>query len=70
MGGYGGASNRDSKKDGCYYDSHNQKVTEKSSIMAAKYYIDSGMYVVFLHQDETRRPDLLVDFKFLVEVKA
>ena len=28
------------------------------------------MYVVFLHQDNIRRPDLLVDYKFLVEVKG
>ena len=71
MGGYGGASGKDrKKKDGCYYDSQKQKVKEKSSIMAAEYYMSLGMYVVFLHQENISRPDLLVDFKFLVEVKG
>ena len=71
MGGYGGASGKKKRmKDGCYYDSHDKKVTEKSSIIAAKYYIDLGMYVVFLHQDDVRRPDLLVDYNLLVEVKG
>ena len=70
-GGYGGASGKNRrKKDGCYYDSQNYKVTEKSSIMAAEYYLDWGLYVVFLHQDRITRPDLLVDFKFLAEVKG
>lgn len=73
-GGYGGASGKARrKKDGCYYDSHNYKVTEKSSIIAAEYYIDFGMYVVFLHKSEIEkegRPDLLVDYELLIEVKG
>lgn len=70
-GGYGGASGKEQRrKDGCYYDSKNVKVTEKSSIIAAEYYLELGMYVVFLHQDNVRRPDLLVDFNFLAEVKG
>ena len=28
------------------------------------------MYVVFLHQDNIRRPDLLVDYNLFVEVKG
>lgn len=60
--GYGGASGRARRlQDGCYYDSHVDKVTEHSSIIAAEYYLSLGMYVVFLHQDEIKRPDLLVD---------
>ena len=47
-----------------------KKVTEKSSIIAAEYYVNLGMYVVFLHQDDVRRPDLLVDYNLLVEVKG
>lgn len=74
MGGYGGASGKDRrKKDGCYYDSQKQKVTEISSIIAAEYYISFGIYVVFLHKSEIEkegRPDLLVDYKLLVEVKG
>lgn len=74
MGGYGGLSGKlRRQKDGCYYDSQKDKVTEKSSIMAAEYYLKMGMSVVFLHEkknDGEYRPDLLVDYKFLVEVKA
>lgn len=74
MGGYGGESGKERrKKDGCYYDSHNFKVTEKSSVIAAEYYLSLGMYVVFLHKSETDkkgRPDLLVDYELLVEVKG
>lgn len=69
-GGYGGASGRARRlQDGYYKDSHNDKVTEHSSIIAAEYYLSLSMYVVFLHQDEIKRPDLLVDYKFLVEAK-
>ena len=67
MGGYGGASGK--VKDKCYRDSKGFKVTEESSIKAAEYYLSVGMSVVFLHQDNISRPDLLVDFKFIVEVK-
>ena len=74
MGGYGGVSGKDRrKKDGCYYDSQKQKVKEKSSIFAAEYYLNLGMYVVFLHtgqKESEGRPDLLVDYKLLVEVKG
>ncbi len=71
MGGYGGASGKERrKKDGYYKDSHGYKVTEKSSIIAAEHYIKLVMYVFFLHQDDVRRPDLLVDYKLLVEVKG
>lgn len=73
-GGYGGESGKAKRKeDGFYKDSHNFKVTEKSSIIAAEYYIDWGMYVVFLHKSEIERegrPDLLVDYELLVEVKG
>lgn len=70
MGGYGGASSK--RKYACYYDSHNQKVTDKNAIKVAEFYLDLGMYVVFLHEkpQEGGRPDLLVDYKFLVEVKG
>ena len=71
MGGYGGASGKERrKKDGCYKDSEGDKVIDKNAIIAAEYYIDLGMYVVFLHEDEISRPDLLVDFEFLVEIKG
>ena len=68
MGGYGGASGK--VKDRCYRDSKGFKVREPSSIMAAEYYLSWGMSVVFLHQEENRRPDLLVDYKFFAEVKG
>lgn len=69
-GGYGGESVKARrKKDGCYYDSGNDKVTDKNAMIAAEYYLDLGMYVVFLHEYYSR-PDLLVDFKFLAEVKG
>ncbi len=69
-GGYGGASGKARrKKDGCYYDSGNDKVTDKNAMIAAEYYLDLGMYVVFLHEYYSR-PDLLVDFDFLAEVKG
>ena len=71
MGGYGGASGKERRlKDGCYKDSHGDKVTDKNAIIAAEHYIKLGMYVVFLHQDDVRRPDLLVDYNLLVEVKV
>ncbi len=74
MGGYGGASGKDRrKKDGCYYDSGGNKVTDKNAIIAAEYYLSWGMSVVFLHErpeKKERRPDLLVDYKFLAEVKG
>lgn len=73
-GGYGGESGRARRlQDGYYKDSHGEKVTEHSSIIAAEYYIELGMYVVFLHNKQEKdqyRPDLLVDYKFLVEAKA
>lgn len=69
-GGYGGESGKSRrKKDGCYYDSGNDKVTDKNTMIAAEYYLDLGMYVVFLHEYYSR-PDLLVDFNFLAEVKG
>lgn len=70
-GGYGGESGKAGRKaDGCYKDSGDEKVKEKSSIIAAEFYIDLGMYVVFLHQDNISRTDLLVNKKLLVEVKG
>ena len=73
-GGYGGASGKARrKKDGCYYDSKDDKVTDKNAIEVADYYIDWGFHVVFLHErpeEEKGRPDLFVDFEFLVEVKG
>ena len=72
-GGYGGESGKARrKKDGCYKDSHDDKVTDKNAIEVADYYMSLGMYVVFLHEkpEEGGRPDLLVDYKFLVEVKG
>lgn len=69
-GGYGGESGKEQReKDGCYYDSGNDKVTDKNAMIAAEYYLDLGMYVVFLHEYYSR-PDLLVDFNFLAEVKG
>ena len=73
MGGYGGASGKaQRKKEGCYKDSQNQKVRDKNAAIAAGYYLDWGMSVVFLHEkpEEGGRPDLLVDYKFLAEVKG
>ncbi len=72
MGGYGGASGRNKDKDGCYYDSGNNKVIDKNAIAVAEYYMDLGMYVVFLQEKlgEGGRPDLLVDYEFFVEVKG
>lgn len=72
-GGYGGESGKSRrKKDGCYYDSGNDKVTDKNAIIAAEFYLEWGMYVVFLHEkpEEGGRPDLLVDYEFLAEVKG
>lgn len=49
MGGYGGLSGKlRRQKDGCYYDSGNNKVTDRNAIIAAGFYLDWGMYVVFL----------------------
>ena len=73
MGGYGGASGRTKDKDDCYYDSRNKKVTDPNAIEVADYYISWGFYVVFLHErpeEKKGRPDLFVDFEFLVEVKG
>lgn len=73
MGGYGGASGKAKRiKDGCFFDSGNDKVTDKNAIIAANFYIEWGMYVVFLHEkpEEGGRPDLLVDYEFLAEVKG
>ncbi|MBR3498401.1 MAG: DUF4417 domain-containing protein [Selenomonadaceae bacterium] len=72
-GGYGGESGKARrKKDGCYKDSHDEKVTDKNAIIAAEYYMSLGMYVVFLHEkpEEGGRPDLLVDYEFMAEVKG
>ncbi len=69
MGGYGGSSGRVKKKNDCYYDSQNKKVTDKNAIEVAEYYLKLGMYVVFLN-DKYSRPDLLVDYELLVEVKG
>ena len=71
-GGYGGESGKaQRKKDGCYKDSQDDKVTDKNAIIAAEFYLEWGMYVVFLHEkpEEGGRPDLLVDYEFLAEVK-
>ena len=73
MGGYGGASGKERrKKDGCYKDSQDEKVTDKNAIIAAEYYLKWGMSVVFLHEKpkEGGRPDLLVDYEFFAEVKG
>lgn len=72
MGGYGGASGKVKKKNDCYYDSQNKKADEHNSIFVAEFYMSLGMYVVFLHEkpNEGGRPDLLVDYKLLVEVKG
>ena len=72
MGGYGGASGRNKGKDGCYYDSGNHKVNDPNAIAVAEYYMNLGMYVVFLQEKpgEGGRPDLLIDYEFFVEVKG
>ena len=64
MGGYGGASGRNKGKDGCYYDSGNHKVNDPNAIAVAEYYMNLGMYVVFLQEKpgEGGRPDLLIDY--------
>ena len=42
-GGYGGESGKARReKDGCYYDSSVDKVTDHNAIIAAEYYIDLG----------------------------
>ena len=49
------------------------KVTDKNAITVAEYYLSLGMYVIFLceiRESRENRPDLLVDFKFLVEAKG
>ena len=70
MGGYGGASNRDPKKDGCYKDSEGKiKIKDKNAIAVAEYYLREGKYVVFYHEDGVNKvPDLSVDGKIVVEV--
>lgn len=74
MGGYGGASGKAKKeKDGCYYDSQNDKVTDKNAIEVADNYLKWGFHVVFLHErpeEKKGRPDLFVNFEFLAEVKG
>lgn len=73
MGGYDGESGKARrKKEGCYKDSQDDKVTDKNAIIAAEFYLEWGMYVVFLHEkpEEGGRPDLLVDYEFLAEVKG
>ena len=54
-----------------------EKISEHSSHansdFAAEFYLSLGMSVVFLHEKpelKEGRPDLLVDYKFLVEVKG
>ena len=70
MGGYGGASGK--VKDNCYRDSDGNKVKDKNAIIAAEYYLSWGMSVVFLQEKpkEGGRPDLLVDYEFMAEVKG
>lgn len=69
MGGYGGASGR--KKENCYYDTGNHKVTDKNAIEVGKYFINHGQYVAFLQEKPpAKRPDLSVNHEFLVEVKG
>ena len=68
MGGYGGLSGKlRRQKEGCYYDTEKNKVTDKNAMEAATFYIEWGMYVKFLPE---KASDLFVDFKFLVEVKG
>lgn len=67
MGGYGGTSGK--VKDKCYRDSGNNKIKDKNAIEVAEHYLGEGSYVVFL-QEKYSRPDLLVDFNLLVEVKG
>jgi|GEM_PF-1879833 len=72
-GGYGGASGKARRqKDGYYKNSGGDKVTDKNAIAASEFYLEMGMYVVFLQEKpaEGGRPDLLVDFDFLAEVKG
>lgn len=69
MGGYGGSSGR--TKDKCYYNTDGRKVTDKNAIEAAERYISEGKFVLFLHENPPERhPDLLVEYKMLVEVKG
>lgn len=72
MGGYGGASKRNPKKEGCYKDSEGKiKIKDKNAIEVAEYYLNEGRYVVFYHEDGINNvPDLSVDFKMVVEVKG
>ena len=72
-GGYGGASGKERRrKDGYYENSGGNKVTDKNAIAVAEFYLEMGMYVVFLQEksEEGGRPDLLIDFEFLAEVKG
>lgn len=69
MGGYGGASGR--KKERCYYDTGNKKVTDKNAVAVAEHYLREGKYVAFLKEKPPhKRPDLSVDHEILVEVKG
>lgn len=68
MGGYGSSSGR--KKEKCYYDTGNNKVTDNNSIAVAEYYINQGKYVAFLQQRKgQKRADLSVEGVH-VEVKG
>ncbi len=67
MGGYGGASG--CVKGKCYYDTGGKKVTDKSAIAVAEYYIKNGKYVAFLQRKHTPRADLSVEGHH-VEVKG
>ena len=69
MGGYGGSSGR--KKDKCYYDTGNHKVTDKNAIEVAEYYLKHGEYVAFLEEKPNqKRADLSLNRKQHIEVKG
>ena len=69
MGGYGGTSGR--KKERCYYDTGNKKVTDKNAVAVAEHYLREGKYVAFLKKrDPIKRPDLSLDHEMIVEVKG
>ena len=68
MGGYGASSGR--KKDKCYKDTGNHKVTDKNAIEVAEYYIKQGDYVAFLKREDHPRADLSVNREQHIEVKG
>ena len=69
MGGYGGIGGK--VKGKCYYNTGGHKVKDKNAIEVAEHYINNGIYVAFLKEKPpSKRPDLSVDNKFLVEVKG